>query len=223
MSIQDSNWDLPPERFLTQQEIGALLVRAHELMALGKARKRKPLVRDAMIIFTALYTGLRRFEICNLMLQDISIGNGRSHIVVRNGKGGKRRTVHVGKTFKAILREYVIWKSEQGELHPDAYLIRNSKSEFYTPTALWKRWRKYAPNGHRLHDARHSVASQLLRAGQSLRMIAATLGHSRLQTTAIYAQCAPDMMVEGMNRMEALDKDAMKAATRSPAAVQIPA
>jgi integrase/recombinase XerD len=157
------------------------------------------------------------------MLQDISIGSGRSHIVVRNGKGGKRRTVHIGKAFKAILREYVVWKSDQGELHPDAYLIRNSKSEFYTPTALWKRWRKHAPNGHRLHDARHTVASQLLRSGQSLRMIAATLGHSRLSTTAHYAQCAPDMMVEGMNQMEALAKDAMKAATKSSAVVQVPA
>ncbi|MFZ4394587.1 MAG: tyrosine-type recombinase/integrase [Kiritimatiellia bacterium] len=219
--MQDTaNWDLPPERFLTQQEIGGLLVRAHELMALGKARKRKPLVRDAMIIFTALYTGLRRFEICGLMLQDLGIGNGRSHIIVRNGKGGKRRTVHVGKAYKAILREYLVWKSEQGELHPEAYLIRNSKSEFYTPTALWKRWRKYAPNGHRLHDARHTVASQLLRSGQSLRMIAQVLGHARTSTTAIYAQCAPDMLVEGMNQMESLNKDAMKAAAKSPATVQ---
>lgn len=221
--MQDSaNWDLPPERFLTQQEIGALLLKAHELMALGKARNRKPLVRDAMIIFTALYTGLRRFEICGLMLKDINIGAGRSHVVVSKGKGGKRRTVHIGKAFKSILREYLIWKSEQGELQPESYLIRNSKSEFYTPTALWKRWRKYAPNGHRLHDARHSVASQLLRSGQSLRMIAQTLGHSRLATTAIYAQCAPDIMVEGMNQMEALAKDAMKAAAKS-SAVQVPA
>ncbi len=86
--MQDGNWDLPPERFLTQQEIGALLLKAHELMALGKARRRKPLVRDAIVIFTALYTGLRRAEICGLMVQDLGIGNGRSHVVVRNGKGG---------------------------------------------------------------------------------------------------------------------------------------
>lgn len=222
--MQDSaNWDLPPERFLTQQEIGALLLKAHEIMALGKSRKRKPLVRDAMIIFTALYTGLRRFEICGVMLQDISVGAGRSHLVVRNGKGGKRRTVHLGKAYKTILRDYLLWKSEQGELHPEAYLIRNTKSENYTPTALWKRWRKYAPNGHRLHDARHTVASQLLRSGQSLRMIAATLGHSRLSTTLTYAQCAPDMMVEGMNQMESLAKVAMKAAAKVPSQVQVPA
>lgn len=214
--MRDSaDWDIPPERFLTQQELGNLLVRVHELLTLGKARSRKPLVRDAMLIFTALYTGLRRAEICALKVQDLGIGNGRSHIVVENGKGGKRRTVHVGKAYKAILRDYLVWKSEQGELHPDAYLIRNSKCEFYTPTALWKRWRKYAPNGHRLHDARHTVASQLLRSGQSLRMIAQVLGHARTSTTAIYAQCAPDMLIEGMNQMEGLARDAMKSAVKS--------
>jgi len=158
-----------------------------------------------------LYAGLRRAEICGLMVRSLHLGNGRSHLVVK-GKGGKVRTVHVGKEFKKILRRYVIWKAESGELHPDAYLIRNSKCERYTPTGLWKRWRKYAPNGHRLHDARHTTASQLLRAGQSLRMIAAQLGHARLSTTALYAQVAPDMMRQGMDAMESLAKDAMKAA-----------
>ncbi|MCE9614790.1 MAG: site-specific integrase [Lentisphaerae bacterium] len=215
------NWDLPPERFLTQEEIGRLLLRANEIMALGKARKRKPLVRDAIIIFTALYSGLRRAEICDLMVRDITIGGGRSHLVVRRGKGNKARTVHIGKAFKSIVRDYLIWKAENGELHPESFLIRNSKSERYTPTALWKRWRKYAPNGHRLHDARHTTAAQLLRAGQSLRMIAQQLGHSRLSTTAIYAQVAPDLMHEGMNRMEALAKDAVKAAARSPVAATV--
>jgi len=211
MPDNTANWDLPPERFLTQEEIGQVLLKAHELFDLGVARKRKPLVRDAMIIFTALYTGLRRAEICGLMVRSLHLGSGRSHLVVK-GKGGKVRTVHVGKEFKKILRRYLIWKAESGELHPDAYLIRNSKCERYTPTGLWKRWRKYAPNGHRLHDARHTTASQLLRAGQSLRMIAAQLGHARLSTTALYAQVAPDMMRQGMDAMESLAKDAMKAA-----------
>ena len=217
MADNTPNWELPPERFMTQEEIGKLLLKAHELFDLGVARKRKPLVRDAMIIFTAMYTGLRRAEMCDLMVRDLSLGSGRSHVVVRKGKGGKPRTVHIGKAFKKILKRYLLWKAESGELYPDAYLIRSSKSERYTPTALWKRWRKYAPNGHRLHDARHTTASQLLRAGQSLRMIASTLGHSRLSTTALYAQVAPELMQQGMCAMESLAKDAMKRAAKGSA------
>ena len=203
------NWDLPPERFMTDEEIGKVLLKAHELFDLGVARKRKPLVRDAMIIFTALYTGLRRAEICDLMVRNLHLGNGRSHMVVR-GKGGKVRTVHIGKEYKRVLKRYLVWKADNRELRPDAYLIRSSKSERYTPTALWKRWRKYAPNGHRLHDCRHSVSSQLLRSGSSVRAVASVLGHSRLSTTAIYLHVSPDIMREGMDRMEALARDAMK-------------
>jgi integrase len=203
------NWDLPPERFMTDEEIGKTLLKAHELFDLGVARRRKPLVRDAMVIFTALYTGLRRAEICDLMVRNLHLGNGRSHMVVK-GKGGKVRTVHVGKVFKKILKAYLAWKAENGELHPDAYLIRSSKSEKYTPTALWKRWRKYAPNGHRLHDCRHSVASNLLRSGAPVKVISETLGHRRLSTTMIYTHASPAALQSSMCALESLAKDAMK-------------
>ena len=217
--MQDANWDLPPERFLTQQEIGALLLKAHELMALGKARKRKPLVRDAMIIYCALYSGLRRFELCNLQIQDLCLANGRS-LYVRRGKNGKGRTVHVGKEFKHLLKDYLVWKSEQGELTPDSYLIRNARGERYTPTGLWKRWRKYAPNGHRLHDARHTNASLLYQATRDLRMVQQQLGHSRITTTTVYATVCPELIQDGMSQMERLARSALKPApsANSPAA-----
>ena len=34
------NWDLPPERFMTQEEIGKVLLKAHELFDLGVANNR---------------------------------------------------------------------------------------------------------------------------------------------------------------------------------------
>jgi len=45
-------------------------------------------------------------------------------------------------------------------------------------------------------------------------MIASQLGHARLSTTALYAQCAPDMMRQGMDAMEALNRDALKRAAK---------
>ena len=48
-------------------------------------------------------------------------------------------------------------------------------------------------------------------------MIAATLGHARLSTTALYAQVAPDMMRQGMDAMEALNRDALKRAAKGSA------
>lgn len=214
MVVQQKQWELTPERFLTQQEVGSVLARAHELMVLGKARKRKPLVRDAMIIFCAIYTGLRRFEICNLQIQDLSLANGRSHLTVRRGKNGKARTVHIGKAFKGILKDYLMWKAENGELHPDAHLLRNARSEKYTPTGLWMRWRKYAPNGHRLHDCRHTNASLIYQATKDLKMVQQQLGHARVDTSSWYARVCPEIIHEGMNRMEDLARVAMKSASK---------
>ena len=203
-------WEPGPERFLTRQEVATVLAKAEELMLKGKARKRKPLVRDAMIIWCALYSGLRRFEVCNLQIRDLCLANGRSHLIVRHGKNGKGRTVHLGKEFKHLLKDYLVWKSEQGELHPDAYLIRNARGERYTPTGLWKRWRKYAPNGHRYHDLRHTNASILYQATKDLRMVMHQLGHSRLQTSTVYATVCPELIQDGMDQMERLAKSALK-------------
>lgn len=221
-------WEPGPERFLTRQEVGALLAKAEELMLRGKARRRKPLVRDAMIIYSALYSGLRRFELCGLQIQDLCLANGRSHLYVRRGKNGKGRTVHVGKEFKRLLKDYLVWKSEQGELHPESYLIRNARGERYTPTGLWKRWRKYAPNGHRLHDARHTNASLLYQATRDLRMVQQQLGHSRITTTTVYATVCPELIQDGMSQMERLAKSALKPALKpapsnAPSAVPVAA
>ena len=210
MSEPGKQWEPGPERFLTRQEVATMLAKAEELMLRGKARKRKPLVRDAMIIYCALYSGLRRFELCNLRLQDLFLANGRSHLVVRHGKNGKGRAVHLGKEFKRLLKDYLVWKSDNGELHPDSYLIRNARGERYTPTGLWKRWRKYAPNGHRLHDARHTNASLLYQATHDLRMVQQQLGHSRITTTTVYATVCPELIQDGMDQMERLAKSAEK-------------
>ncbi len=197
---------------MTRQEVATILAKAEELMLRGKARKRKPLVRDAMLIYCALYSGLRRFEICELRIQDLCLANGRSHLIVRKGKNGKGRTVHIGKEFKHLLKDYLMWKAEQNELTPDSYLIRNARGERYTPTGLWKRWRKYAPNGHRLHDARHTNASLLYQATRDLRMVQQQLGHSRITTTTVYATVCPELIQDGMDQMERLAKSAVKTA-----------
>jgi integrase len=48
------------------------------------------------------------------------------------------------------------------------------------------------PPAMRFHDCRHTVASILLSAGQSLRAVSRRLGHSRPEMTLrVYAHCLP--------------------------------
>jgi integrase len=58
--------------------------------------------------------------------------------------------------------------------------------------------------GLRLHDLRHSYASQLASSGASLPLIGALLGHSSPATTARYAHLFDDPMREATERVAAI-------------------
>jgi len=199
----NERWELTPAKFLNPTELSALLVKAEELFVLGVARKRKSLVRDSFLIHTALLTGLRNSEICNLKVTDLRIGKGESHLIVERGKGGKTRAVHIGKEYKTIVKRYLRWKMEVGELSPDAYLLRTERSEKFCISALWRRWKKYCPKT--LHSARHTNATLLYKASaHNLRLVQKQLGHSRLSTTQIYADVSVEEAHEGVCAMEKL-------------------
>ena len=57
----------------------------------------------------------------------------------------------------------------------------------------WRRIRKLAGlDDVRIHDLRHTYASQALALGQTLPLIGKLLGHTQVQTTARYAHLAAD-------------------------------
>lgn len=209
-----SDWELTPEKFLNPHELATLLNRAEELYVLGITKKRKALVRDWFIINLAISSGLRRKEMCDLKIEDVRIGNGQSCLFVRNGKGGKQRTVHVGHEFKGMLKRYLQWKHENGELLTGAYLLRTERSQKYCVGGLWYRWRKYCPK--RLHAARHSFGTYSYQATKNIRLVQKQLGHSKITTTAIYADCTPEVITAGMDDMERLTRGFRRTRTGAP-------
>jgi site-specific recombinase XerD len=60
---------------------------------------------------------------------------------------------------------------------------RKSRQRFYKRAGI---------DNVRIHDLRHSFASNAVALGQSLPMIGKLLGHSQVQTTACYAHLAAD-------------------------------
>jgi integrase len=217
--MRDGDWKITPEKYLNREELAALLVRADELKALGEARKRPQLIRDWIIINTFLFTGLRRREVCGLRCVDFRIFGGNSHLVVRpeNGKGHKGRHVHLPKEYKKNVGWYLRWKAERGEIaDEDAYFIRTERSPKYYPSGIYKRWKKYCPN-HRLHDARHTNATLLYEATNSLRLVQKQLGHASIGTTQVYADVSPEQSIAGVTAMERL-ASALKRNPRAMAA-----
>ena len=214
-----SDWEITPEKFLNKNELSALFVRADELKVLGEAKNRPQLIRDWMIINTFIFTGLRRFEVCNLKCVDFKIFGGNSHLVVTCGKGGKTRHVHLPKGYKKDVSWYLRWKASRGELEgPESFFLRTERSPSYSPSGIYKRWKKYCPD-HRLHDARHTNATALYEATKSLRLVQKQLGHASLTTTQVYADISPEQSIEGMTMMEKLVRSTTKGSSRSVAGI----
>lgn len=210
-------WVLTPDKYLSKDELGKLLKKAEELRSLGVAKHQRQSVRDWLIIQLAIFSGLRVSEIANLKVTDCFIGYGRAELVVRCGKGKKQRVVKIGEHLKKCLRWYIRWKAQEGELSPEAYLLRSQRSERACRGAIWYRWKAHCPT-HRVHDARHTHASLLYESsGGNLRLVQKQLGHARITTTGVYADVFDEKAKESLKAMDVMAKKTMRP-TRNPTA-----
>jgi site-specific recombinase XerD len=58
------------------------------------------------------------------------------------------------------------------------------------------------PDVTKLHTTRHTFASQLVMAGESLETVAKLLGHADLETTRIYAHLSPDYLKRAVEKLD---------------------
>ena len=61
----------------------------------------------------------------------------------------------------------------------------------------------------RIHDLRHTFASEAVMVGESLPMVGRILGHTKAQTTARYAHLADDPLQKASERIASSLKQAM--------------
>ncbi len=173
------------ERFLTVDEIGRLGE------ALRMAEEAKLCSRYAVAAFRLLIlTGARHSEIqlCKWEYVDLN----RGIIRLPESKTGAK-FIHLGRVAVELLRQlprvegnpYVICSDHKLD-EPIAYL-----------ESAWRKLCKWAGiEGVRIHDLRHTFASNAVAMGMSLPMIGRLLGHTQTQTTARYAHLAIDPVLE---------------------------
>jgi len=141
-------------------------------------------------MFELLYSsGLRLAELCSLDTLAAESMLREGEVTVR-GKGGKQRTVPVGrKAVEALtvwLRQRVGLAAETpGPLFVSARGGRLSARSVQTRLARWARARTPGQHVHP-HALRHSFATHLLQSSGDLRAVQEMLGHSSIATTQIY-------------------------------------
>ncbi len=128
--------------------------------------------------------GLRRSELLNLKLQDIS--SMCNLLIIKCAKGKKDRVAPISDKIIAMLREYYkiykpkIWLFE-GQIREEQYSPRSLEQALKKSLVLAKINKPVT-----LHWLRHSYATHLLEAGTDLRYIQELLGHKSSKTTEIY-------------------------------------
>jgi len=145
--------------------------------------------KHKMMIMLTYGSGFRVSEIVSLRVKDLDFDTGYGW--VRNGKGGKDRMFIIPQMLKIQLQQWII----SHNLHLEDWLFSGYKENHYSDSSI----REIVENAKRRagitknitpHSLRHSFATHLLENGYSLIEVSKLLGHSRLETTMIYAHLA---------------------------------
>jgi integrase len=172
-------------------------VKPDELPKLIEALNRYPDRQVANVIRVLLLSGCRRGEALAMRWADVDLGSG---VWTKLGSTTKQRTDHTAPISAPLRQLLAEIRAEQAERNPKRPL-----GEFVFPSAssstghlvkIQQSWTNICKAagiaGLRLHDLRHSFASQLASGGASLPLIGALLGHSNPNTTHRYAHLFDD-------------------------------
>ena len=155
--------------------------------------------------------GLRVSEAVALAREG-DVDSQRMLIHVRQGKGGKDRSVMLSPRLLAVLRTYYRAERPSGPWlfpswrplhHLSAGALQAVCREVGKRSGLHKR---ITP-----HTLRHSFATHLLDNGTDTRIIQALLGHTRIDTTARYAAVSPKVVAATVSPLDCLVSKANQA------------
>jgi integrase len=178
-----------PAEVLSPAEVRRLLAAARGM------RQQCTALRNATMIAVQWRCGLRVAELLALEPRDIDLEYGE--LLVRNGKGSKRRALGLDAETVALLRSWMEWRDERG-FAPDTTLFvtivqgryqRAGRPISYTTyVEMLKRCARRARIYKRVHThgLRHTFAVELLREGVPPTIIQKLLGHKSLHHTLVY-------------------------------------
>ena len=166
--------------------------------------RRPSAKRDEAIILFLLDTGLRASELCHLKIGEVDMKTGK--VTIKHGdeggaKGGKGRTVFIGKSTRRVVWRYLIDREDRTD--PEAPIFLNRGSHPFNPNSLRhlivRLAEKAGVKAAHPHMFRHTFAITYLRSGGDVFTLQALLGHSSLDMVRHYAQIA-EMDIERMHR-----------------------
>lgn len=130
--------------------------------------------------------GLRVSEVAHLKVDDID--STRMLIRAEQGKGRKDRNAMLSPQLLELLRLWWREGKRRGVMLPHGWLFPGRGRTDPISSRQLHRTVQEAAEVAGPHTLRHSFATHLLEDGTDIRVIQVLLGHSKLETTALYAK-----------------------------------
>ena len=156
---------------------------------------------DRLIIEVLYQTGMRRAELCDLLLENVHFYRNEITVI---GKGNKQRIVPVSPT---LMKELKVYNDEYRKPNSDAdlYFFVTPKGKKITEKFVYllvthylsavSSKRKRSP-----HILRHSFATHILNNGAEISKVKKMMGHASLSSTQVYTNADIEQLKNIFNK-----------------------
>lgn len=182
------------KRTKTRKNVVLRLSRDEEMKLINQAYQDKG--QNGLLIKMLFMTGTRVAEFVSVKVEDFFFDE--LMILIENGKGGKSRYVPILSELAQELKTHLNGRQT-------GYIFESNRHSKFTTRRIQQIVKDTADRAGitkkvHPHLLRHSVATFLLEKGMPLDQIQKFLGHSKIETTQIYAESTTKMMKEGFNK-----------------------
>ncbi|WP_347877185.1 MULTISPECIES: tyrosine-type recombinase/integrase [Halanaerobium] len=144
-------------------------------------------LRNKLIVYLLLYTGVRVSELVNIRIPDFDLLTGELKII---GKGNKYREIPLNQKLKKVLKSYLNKERKENKHAEDSqYLLlteRSPKMHRDTVNYVLRKIGKDLDFKLNPHKFRHTTFTLLLAKGVDITTISALAGHNSIETTNKY-------------------------------------
>ncbi len=186
--------ELKIKRVKGRKNVIVRLSRDEEQKLIGQAYRETG--NNGLLLKTLLLTGARVSEFVSLKVEDLFFDE--LMILIEKGKGGKSRYVPILPELAQELKTH-LGSQKTG------YVFESNRHTKFTARRIQQIVKETADRAGIIkkvhpHLLRHTVATFLLEKGMPLEQIQKFLGHSKIETTQIYAESSTEMMKDGFQR-----------------------
>lgn len=181
-----------------------------QAMALLQSASGEFAERDYCMLILFLNCGLRRAELVNINIADVSRSDNTLRV---RGKGNKERMLYLNEACRQAIEQYLRVRPVDGVKDKEALFLSRLKSRITLQGVHYviKGYLKNIDGAQNMtvHKLRHTAATLMYQNGVDLRVLQNYLGHENLGTTEIYTHLSNEQ-IENAAKQNPLSQVSMK-------------